>query len=201
MGEPKTGEGLVSPRQVFVLSGPSGVGKNTIAGQLCRRGLAVRAVTATTRPPEPGEVDGRDYDFISREEFRRWIDEGRLVEHTQYLGHYYGTPLLSLNEAANSGLPVILTIDVDGGLQMKKKWPDVTLIFVKPPSRRELQERLRQRQRDTTDSVVRRLERAEEEYAYAEEYDHCVVNDDLDETVEEVARIISNAGGPSCASR
>jgi len=201
MGDRKISDGLVNPRRVFVLSGPSGVGKNTIAGQLCGRGLAVRAVTATTRPPEPGEVDGRDYHFIDRDEFRRWIEEGRLVEHTQYLGHYYGTPLFSLNEAAESGLPVILTIDVDGGLQVKDRWPEVTLVFVKPPSRRELQERLRQRQRDSTRSVIRRLQRAEEEYAYAERYDYCVVNDDLDQTVGEVARIISKPCGPSCASR
>ncbi len=200
MGERKTGDGLLNARRVFILSGPSGVGKNTIAGKLCERGVAVRAVTATTRAPEPGEVDGRDYYFISRDEFRRWIDEGRLVEHTQYLSEYYGTPLFSLNEAAESGLPVILTIDVDGGLQMKRKWPEVTLVFVKPPSWEELQERLRQRRRDTTRSVIRRLERAEEEYAYADDYDYCVVNDELDEAVEEVTRIISDSGGSRDAS-
>lgn len=185
---------LVNPHRVFVLSGPSGVGKNTIAERLCRQGRAVRAVTATTRPPQASEVDGKDYHFVGEEEFRRWIEEGRLVEHTNYLGHYYGTPLASVNEAAGSGRPVILTIDVDGGLQIKQKCPQVGLIFVGPPSEEELKRRLRDRRRDDTVSIEQRLRRAREEYEYADKYDFRVVNDDLERAVEEIAQIMA----PQC---
>ena len=106
---------LARPGRVFVLSGPSGVGKNTIADRLRARGLAVRAVTATTRAAKPGEQHGRDYLFVSEEEFGRWLREGRLAESTCYVGHRYGTPLASVEAAGASGRPVVLTIDVDGG--------------------------------------------------------------------------------------
>lgn len=183
--------GLANPRQVFVLSGPSGVGKNTLADRLCSQGRATRAVTATTRPPKPGEVDGKDYLFVPEEQFRRWIENGSVLEYTNYVGHYYGTPLASVNDAARSGLPVILTIDVDGGLQIKHRWSDATLIFIRPPSEEELARRLRARQRDETGDIVQRLRRAQEEYGYADAYDFCVVNDDLDTAAEEIAQIMA----------
>lgn len=187
---------LEDPRRVFVLSGPSGVGKNTIADRLCREGRAVRAVTATTRPPRPGEVDGRDYLFVGEDEFRRWIQNGRVVEHTNYVGHYYGTPLESVNKAAASGLPVILTIDVDGGLQIKAKWPQVTLIFISAPSDEELRRRLGRRGRDDAASIEERLRRARQEYECAERYDFRVVNDRLDRAVDEIEQIMSSRCGP-----
>ena len=188
---------LVNPRQVFVLSGPSGVGKNTIADRLCQQGRAVRAVTATTRSARPGEADGRDYLFVTEDRFRRWITEGRLLEHTKYVGHFYGAPLASVNSASAGGLPVILTIEVDGGLQTKRKWPQVTLIFVEPPSEAELRKRLEERGRDDEASITRRLQRARVEYACAKQYDFRVVNDDLDRAVDEVAQIMSR----QCCSR
>jgi len=184
---------LANPASIFVLSGPSGVGKNTIAGELCRRGLAVRAVTATSRAPKAGEQHGRDYLFVSEDEFRRWIDQGRMIEYTNYVGHYYGTPLASVNRAAEQGLPVLLTIDVDGGLEVKGKWPQVTLVFLQPPSEEELRRRLSARGRDDADTIERRLQRAREEQTYAERYDCCVVNDRLDDAVDRVAEIIREA--------
>jgi len=189
-------DGLLNPCHVFVLSGPSGVGKNTIADKLRREGRAVRAITATTRPPKPGEVDGRDYIFVSEDGFRQWIKEGRLIEHTRYLGHYYGTPLASVNQAGASGLPVILTIDVDGGLQIKKKLPEASLIFIEAPSEEELRRRLKHRRRDDTVSIEQRIERARQEYKYADLYDFRVVNDELDHAVEIVAGIISRQCKP-----
>jgi guanylate kinase len=182
---------LARPQQVFVISGPSGVGKNTVARRLCRQGLAVRAVTATTREPRPGEQDGVDYHFVSAEEFERWIEQDRLIEHTSYVGHYYGTPVRSVNRAAESGLPVLLTIDVDGGLQIKGRWPGVTLIFLKPPSEEELKRRLAERGRDDPVSVQQRLRRARQEMEYAERYDRVVVNDDLEEACKEIAAILA----------
>jgi len=195
-GIEENADGLLNPRQLFILSGPSGVGKNTIADRLRREGRALRAITATTRPPKPGEVDGRDYIFVSEGDFRQRVKDGRLIEHTCYLGHCYGTPLASVNEAAESGLPVILTIDVDGGLQVKKKWPDVSLIFIEAPSEEELRRRLRHRQRDDTVSIEQRIKRARQEYEYADLYDFRVVNDDLDDAVELVAGIISRQCKP-----
>lgn len=182
---------LFQPRQLFVVSGPSGVGKNTVADRLCSRGLAVRAVTATTREPRPGETDGEDYHFVSEPTFEQWIREGRLLEHTRYVGSYYGTPVRSVNKAAESGLPVILTIDVDGGLQVKNRWPHVTLIFLEPPDEEELKRRLRGRGRDEPEEVRRRIRRAREEMEYAGRYDFRVVNDRLEETVNRIANIMA----------
>ena len=196
MSEERTAQGPIEPRQLFVLSGPSGVGKNTVADQLCRRGLAVRAVTATTRRPRPGEVNGRDYWFVSEEQFRDWMASGRLVEHTRYVGHYYGTPMESLDRAAQAGLPVILTIDVDGGVQLKGKWPEATLIFLEPPSQEELVRRLSGRGRDDEANVQRRVTRAHEEMAYAERYDFRVVNAELDDAVAQIEQIMARRCPP-----
>ena len=191
MGEENVAGRLVNPGQVFVLSGPSGVGMNTIAGELCSRGCAVRAVTATTRPPKEGEVNGRDYHFVSESQFRQWIAMERLIDYTDYVGNYYGTPLASVNQAAASGLPVLLTIDMDGGVQVKERWRQVTLIFVRAPSEEELRRRLQQRGRNGAATIEKRLHRAREERAYVERYDFRVVNDRLQDAVEQVAHIIS----------
>jgi guanylate kinase len=183
-------ERLADPAGLFVLSGPSGAGKNAIIRRLAEQGRAVRAVTATTRPPAAGETDGEDYYFVGEDEFDRWIQEGRLIEHARYVGHWYGTPIASANRASASGLPVLLQIDVQGALQIKEKCPEVTLIFVDAPSDEELRRRLVDRGRDDARSIDERLRRAREERACAGRYDHRVVNDDLDDAVEEVGRII-----------
>jgi len=196
MNERHGDDGTVNPRQIFVLSGPSGVGKNTIARRLCCQGLAVRGITATTRPPKPGETDGEDYRFVTEDEFLRWMREGRLVEHARYVGHYYGTPAFALKEAARSGLPVLLTIEVEGGLQVKRRWPEATLVFVEPPSMKELERRLIERGRDGAEAIKRRIERARQELEYAPRYDFRIVNDELDAAVAEVARIISERYRP-----
>ena len=183
---------LSNPEHVFVLSGPSGVGKNAVAKALRERGVAVRAVTATSRAPRPGERDGLDYHFLSDEVFEDRVRQGRLLEHTRYCGHYYGTPASSVNEAARGGRAVVLVIDVDGALQLKQRWPGLRLIFLAPPDEQALRDRLLARGDVDDAGLASRLARAREETALSGRYDWTVVNDRLDDAVQEVAAIIES---------
>jgi len=183
---------LSNPERVFVLSGPSGVGKNAVAEALRKRGVAVRAVTATSRAPRPGERDGVDYHFVSDEVFEDRVRQGRLLEHTRYCGHYYGTPASSVNEAARGGRAVVLVIDVDGALQLKRQWPGLRLIFLAPTDEQALRDRLLARGDVDDAGVASRLARAREEMALSGRYDWTVVNDRLDDAVQGVAAIIES---------
>jgi guanylate kinase len=194
MGNRETARAIAHPERVFVLSGPSGVGKNAIAARLCERGAAVRALTATSRPPRPGERDGVDYYFLSENEFQEWLRDGRLLEHIRYCGHSYGTPAFSINRAAEGGRPVLLVVDVDGALRIKSDWPDVRLVFVAPHSLGELRQRLGARGEADEAGIRQRLARAREEMALADRYDCVVVNKQLEDAVEQVVRIIERAG-------
>jgi guanylate kinase len=166
------------------------VGKSTLADELEDRGAAVRAVTATTRSPRAGEVDGRDYHFVDQETFDRWVEEGRMLEHARYVGNSYGTPIESVNRAMEGGLPVVIQIDVQGGMQIKQRHPQVTLIFILPPGREELRRRLQGRGKDSASMVERRLQRAMEELDYADEYDETVVNDQVARAVDRIEQIM-----------
>ncbi len=195
MGEQTKASGIRHPERVFVMSGPSGVGKNTIAARLCASGLAVRAVTATSRPARPGERDEVDYYFVSDGQFEDWLREGRLLEHTRYSDMYYGTPAFSVDRALQDGRPVLLLIDVDGAMQLKRRWEELNLVFVAPRSEEALRRRLRRRGDVGEKEIARRLERAREEMDVADQYDWVVVNDRLEDAVQEVARILSAAAG------
>lgn len=178
--------------KLVILSGPSGVGKSTISRQLIRRLGAWFSVSATTRPMGAGEENGKDYWFVSRDEFERLLDENQLIEHAEVFGNYYGTPRQPVEKALAEGRTAILEIDVKGGRQVRKQYPEAISIFILPPRREALAERLTGRNRgEDAQARARRLEEADQEIAAAfQYYDYQVVNDDLEQAVREVIEII-----------
>ncbi|MFO7897529.1 MAG: guanylate kinase, partial [Planctomycetota bacterium] len=145
------------PARIVVISGPSGSGKTTVCRRLLADPNVVMSVSATTRPPRPGERDGVDYYFLSRAEFQRWADEGRFVEHAEYNGELYGTPRAQLEEKLAEGRTVLLEIDVQGAKQLRDTFPDATYIFLDAPDRDEAMQRLARRNTETPEQVRRRL--------------------------------------------
>ena len=177
-----------------VVSGFSGSGQGTIMKELMKKYSERYAlsISATTRAPRPGERDGVEYFFRTREEFERMIAEDALIEYAQFVGNYYGTPRTYVEEQLNAGKDVILEIEIQGALKVKKKFPDTLLLFVSPPSAGELKNRLVGRGTETMEVIDSRLARAVEEAEGIEDYDYLVINDDLEECVEEVNHIIRN---------
>lgn len=177
-----------------VVSGFSGAGKGTIMKELLKQHPDTYAlsISATTRNPRPGETDGVEYFFRTREEFEQMIAEDALVEYAQYVGNYYGTPKTYVEEQLLAGKNVILEIEIQGALKVKEKFPDTLLLFVTPPSAEELKNRLVGRGTETMDVVESRLRRANEEAEGIEQYDYLVINDVLEDAVEEVHQIIQN---------
>lgn len=177
-----------------VVSGFSGAGKGTIMKELLKRHPDTYAlsISATTRNPRPGETDGVEYFFRTREEFEQMIAEDALIEYAQYVGNYYGTPKAYVEEQLLAGKNVILEIEIQGALKVKEKFPDTLLLFVTPPSAEELKNRLVGRGTETMDAVISRLNRANEEAEGIEQYDYLVINDVLEDAVEEVHQIIQN---------
>lgn len=177
-----------------VVSGFSGSGKGTIMKELMKKYSERYAlsISATTRAPRPGECDGVEYFFRTREEFECMIAEDALIEYAQFVGNYYGTPRTYVEEQLNAGKDVILEIEIQGALKVKKKFPDTLLLFVSPPSAGELKNRLVGRGTETMEVIDSRLARAVEEAEGIEEYDYLVINDELEECVEEVNHIIRN---------
>lgn len=179
-----------STPRVLIVSGPSGSGKSTLVQNL--RGVPGLAfsVSSTTRPRRLTESPGKCYDFITEAEFQRRIDSGEFLEHAQVFGrHWYGTPRQQLDDARRAGLDLVLEIDVQGMKQVKKKLPDAIAIFIVPPSREDLEHRLRSRGQDAEEAIARRLERARQEIASSAEYDFVIVNDDLKRASDELRAI------------
>ncbi|WP_026489812.1 guanylate kinase [Butyrivibrio sp. XBB1001] len=179
---------------IIVVSGFSGAGKGTIMKALIAKyDQYALSISATTRNPRPGEENGREYFFVSNEEFEKLIKENGLIEHAGYVNHYYGTPRKFVEDKLNAGIDVILEIEIQGALQIKKQYPDAVLLFVMPPSAKELEKRLRGRGTETEEVIRQRLNRAVEESVGIENYDYIVINDKLEDAVEEVHGIISSA--------
>ena len=177
--------------QLVVLSAPSGAGKTTICKKLVERNPDFRiSVSATTRPPRPGEVDGVDYYFISPEQFQQKIARGEFLEYENVHGNYYGTLRETVEELLDNGFTVLFDIDVNGALKIKQQYPDAILIFIRPPSLEELKRRLRKRKTERPEEIEKRLQRLPEEYQKAVFFDYEVVNDDLLRTLLTIEKII-----------
>ncbi len=179
---------------LIVLSGFSGSGKGTIMKELMKKysDRYALSISATTRQPRPGETDGVEYFFKTKEQFEEMIAQDKLIEYARYVENYYGTPKSYVEEQLASGKDVILEIEIQGALKVKEKFPDTVLLFVTPPSAEALKERLTGRGTETAEVIASRLSRAVEEAEGIEEYDYLVVNDVLEDCVEEVHAIIQN---------
>jgi len=179
---------------VVIVSGPSGSGKSTLVEKILELPGTLLSISHTTRPPRKTESDVKWYNFVSEEEFQRMAERGEFLEHARVFGrHSYGTPRKSLEEARSRGLDLVLEIDVQGAAQVKKKVPAAIAIFILPPSRQELEKRIRARGQDSEDEIKRRLERARQELERYREYDFVVVNDDLQRASEDVQAIVLGA--------
>ena len=182
-----------------VVSGFSGAGKGTLMKELLKRyDNYALSVSATTRQPREGEKDGEDYFFVSREYFQQMIEEGRLVEYAQYVNHYYGTPRDYVEKKMAEGKDVILEIEIQGALKVKKRFPDALLIFVTPPSAGELRRRLVGRGTETIEVINARLRRAAEEASGMEAYDYLLINDEIDKCVEQMHQLITLQHSKTC---
>ena len=178
---------------LIALSGFSGAGKGTIMKQIMAEspGQFALSVSATTRSPRPGETEGVEYFFKTKEEFERLIAEDRLIEYAGYVDNYYGTPKDFVLGEMEKGKDVFLEIEVQGVLQVKEKFPETVTVFVVPPSAKELVRRLKERGSETEEIIKKRIARAFEEAKYAYEYDYILVNEDLDRSVQELREIIT----------
>jgi len=174
----------------IVVSGPSGVGKGTICDVLIKELDAWYSISKTTREKREGEVEGKNYYFVTKEEFEKEIKEDNFIEYNIYNNNYYGTPKDKILEKINEGVDVFLEIDVNGARNIKKQFPNSLLIYIAPPSIDELRRRLENRGTETEEKINNRLKIAEEELKQTDMYDYVVINDDLETAIDEVRQII-----------
>ncbi len=177
---------------LIVISGFSGVGKGTVVKRLVSDFGYNISVSATTRSPREGEVDGREYYFMGKSEFENLIDYGGFIEWTQYVENYYGTPKKYVEKSLDEGKDIILEIEVMGALNVKRQFPDALLIFISAPSISELRSRLSVRGTESEETIIKRLKKATEEAEDMDKYDYVVVNDDLEECIRTVDSVIKS---------
>ncbi len=177
---------------LIVISGPSGVGKGTVRKALfeMKNHNLTYSVSMTTRKQRPGEVDGVDYYFTTKEEFEDRIKNNKFLEYAEFVGNYYGTPLDKVNEKLDAGHEVVLEIEVEGALQVKRKVPDCVMIFIVPPSKEDLYKRLKSRGTESDDIINQRIEKANREFKKAKFYDYIVVNDEVNNAADRILAII-----------
>ena len=179
---------------LIILSGPSGVGKGTVRAAIFKDNKFnyVYSVSATTRQSRPGEVDGVDYYFVSKEQFKQYIEEDALLEYAEYVGNYYGTPIQKIEENLAAGNDVFLEIEVQGALKVRERMPEGIFIFLAPPSLDELKSRITGRGTDREDVILERMQMAKEEIDMMQHYDYVVVNDTVEHAVDKVNAIIQS---------
>ena len=177
--------------KLIVISGPSGAGKSTVVFKAIEgREDVCFSTSVTTRKPRPGEVDGREYFFVDPDRFKEMVENDELLEHAEYVANSYGTPRAYVEEKLETGLNVLLDIEVQGARQIHEKMPDAVKIFIIPPSLEELEKRLKGRGTDTERAIEARLIRARQEYQEADFYDYLIINDDADKAAKELSAII-----------
>ncbi|WP_371375005.1 guanylate kinase [Thalassotalea aquiviva] len=189
------GAQVTVPGNLFILSAPSGAGKSSLIKGLleqgCERELQV-SVSHTTRAPRPGEIDGVHYHFVTVAEFKQLIEEDAFYEWAEVFGNYYGTSEAAIDAQLNRGIDVFLDIDWQGAQQVRLKKPNVTTIFICPPSKAELEQRLHKRGQDSEEVIAGRMARAQSECSHYQEFDYIVVNDDFDRALAEITIIVKN---------
>jgi guanylate kinase len=177
---------------LLVLSGPSGAGKGAVCKELLIKEPSMRlSVSATTRPPRRGEVDGVDYFFLDKEFFQKMIQDRELLEYAEVYGNYYGTPLHFIEDSLAEGRDTIFEIDIQGALQVKKIYPEAVLVFIAPPSKHELEKRLISRGTDNREIIEKRLQCVDGEMKLANRYDFMVINDEVSKAVDQIKSIIT----------
>ena len=184
---------MMSKGKLIIVSGFSGAGKGTLMNAIMEQfDTYALSISATTRAPRPGEIEGVNYFYKTDDEFKKMIDNNELIEYAGYVGHYYGTPRKFVEEKLESGKDVFLEIEIQGAMKVKTQYPDAVLMFVTPPSAEELRSRLINRGTETMDVINARLERAIQEAEGVEAYDYIVINDNLQECVETVDKIVKS---------
>ena len=179
--------------RLIVLSGPSGTGKSTLISALMKmHDKLAFSVSATTRKPRPGEVDGKDYFFVTRERFDEMVSQGELLEHAEFVGNCYGTPRGPVMEKLKNGISVLLDIEVQGAMQVMGSMPEAISVFLLPPSLDVLEQRLRSRGTESEEVIARRLETARIEMGFSDRYDFTIVNDVAEKAAEKLLAIIEN---------